>query len=145
MFRPSWKTTLSRAHELMSTSHAVIGVHGAGLTHAVLFLRHGSTLIQIVPLGNDWLAKACFGRPAVAMGLEYTEYMIKANESSLVDKYGTEEMVISDPTKFRGKGWSNEAMDIYLKEQDVRLDLDRFRGYLKMAYINSIKLMKRVG
>lgn len=140
VFEPKPSTPLRLAYELMNSSHAMVGVHGAGLTHA-LFLRSGSVFVQVVPLGTEWVAEACFGRPAKAMGLEYMEYRIEAEESSLVDEHGKDEMVIKDPGRFRGKGWSPEVMDLYLKKQNVRVDTVRFRGYLKEAYEKSIKLL----
>lgn len=144
VFDPSPSTPLGSAYDLINSSHAMVGVHGAALTH-LLFLRPGSTFIQVVPLGVDWLAEVCFGKPAREMGLAYAEYRIIAEESSLVEKYGKDEMVIRDPVGWRGKGWSNEVMNVYLKEQNVRLNLDRFRGYLKEAYRKSRKFMKKEG
>jgi protein O-GlcNAc transferase len=48
-----------------------------------------------------------------------------------MDKYGKDEMIVKDPSGFRGKKWSHEAMTIYLKEQNVKLDMVIFRVYLK--------------
>ncbi|PON79620.1 O-linked-mannose beta-1,4-N-acetylglucosaminyltransferase-like protein [Parasponia andersonii] len=132
-FEPSAKTALSSASELINSSHAMVGVHGAALTHS-LFLRPGSVFIQVVPLGVEWLAEVCFGKPARDLGLEYAEYRISVQESSLLEKYGKEDMIVKDPVAFRGKSWSNEIMNVYLKEQDIRVDLVRFRRYLKEAY-----------
>lgn len=142
VFEPSPRISLGSAYDLINSSHTMIGIHGAALTHS-LFLRPGSVFIQVVPLGVGWLAEVCFGKAAREMGLEYAEYRIIAEESSLVEKYGRDEMVIRDPVGFRGKSWSKNVMDVYLKEQNVRLDLDRFRGYLKQAYRKSRKFMER--
>ncbi|KAH7516031.1 xylan glycosyltransferase MUCI21 isoform X2 [Ziziphus jujuba] len=145
VFEPMANTSLSVAYEMVSSSHAMVGVHGAGLTHS-LFLQPGSVLVQVVPLGNEWVAGACFGKPAMAMGLEYIEYRINANESSLIEKYNRDDKVIKDPVGFIGQKWSAKIMDMYLKEQNVRVDLDRFKGYLKEVYRKSkMVLEKREG
>ncbi|KAH7516032.1 hypothetical protein FEM48_Zijuj10G0091500 [Ziziphus jujuba var. spinosa] len=141
VFEPTAKTPLSVAYDLVSSSHVMVGVHGAGLTHA-LFLRPGSVLVQVVPLGAEWVAEVCFGNPARAARLEYMEYRIKAEESSLIEKYGKDEMVVKDPVAFRGNKWSAEVMHVYLKKQDIRVDLNRFSGYLKEAYKKSNKLLE---
>lgn len=125
---------LQEAYWVVRGSEAMVGVHGAGLTH-VVFMRPGAVVVQVVPLGAEWASEVCFGRPArEMMGMEYMEYKIRANESSLIEKYGEDEMVVKDPVGFIGNKWSKEIMDVYLKEQDVRLDLVRFRKYLKKAY-----------
>ncbi|MED6206604.1 hypothetical protein PIB30_028466 [Stylosanthes scabra] len=145
VFEPKASTPLSEAFERISSSHVMVGVHGAALTHS-LFLRPGSVFIQVVPLGAESVANLCFGNPARVMGLEYLEYRIRGEESSLIEKYGEEDMVIKDPVGFlSGKPWSKSTMDIYLKEQNVRLDLVRFRKCLKIAYMKASKLVNERG
>ncbi|KAI8527554.1 hypothetical protein RHMOL_Rhmol12G0083900 [Rhododendron molle] len=61
------------------------------------------------------------------MGLEYMEYKIGVEETSLREKYGKDDLVIKDPLALQRKGWAKEIMDIYLVEQNVKLDLVRFR------------------
>ncbi|KAF2325438.1 hypothetical protein GH714_028693 [Hevea brasiliensis] len=78
-----------------------------------------------------------------AMGLEYMEYRIEVEESSLVDKYDKNSLMLKDPIAFQGKKWSNDIMSIYLKEQNVRLDLARFREYLKNAYKKAKKFVDK--
>jgi protein O-GlcNAc transferase len=142
VFEPTPGTPLKEAYALINSSHAMVGIHGAALTHS-LFLRPGAVFLQVVPLGAGWVAEVCFERSARAMGIEYMEYRIKAEESSLMDKYGKDEMIVKDPAGFRGKKWSHEAMAIYLKEQNVKLDMVRFRKYLKEAYLKAKKLMDK--
>ncbi|XP_062150088.1 xylan glycosyltransferase MUCI21-like isoform X2 [Alnus glutinosa] len=144
LFEPTPRNPLKEAYALINSSHAMVGIHGAALTHS-LFLRPGSVFVQVVPLGAEWVAKVCFERSARAMGLEYMEYRIKAEESSLIDKYSEDDMIVKDPVAFRGKNWSHKAMTIYLKEQNVKLDMVRFREYLKEAYTKAKKLMDREG
>ncbi|CAA7039650.1 unnamed protein product [Microthlaspi erraticum] len=132
-FRPSKKTSLRKAYKLIKSSHVMVGVHGAALTH-FLFLRPGSVLVQIVPVGLGWVAKTCFEKPAKAMKLEYIEYSVNVGESSLVEKYSRDDLVLKDPIAFRGLGWNVTRMNVYLKEQDVRLDVNLFRKRMNKAY-----------
>ena len=122
----------------------MIGIHGAALTHS-LFLRPGSVFVQVVPLGAEWVSQVCFEKPAKDMGLVYMEYKIKAEESSLIEKYDKDDMMIKDPVAYRGKNWSPVVMSIYLKEQNVKLDLVRFREYLKEMYKTAKKFMEKEG
>jgi protein O-GlcNAc transferase len=144
IFEPIPQTPLQQAYALINSSHAMVGVHGAGLTHS-LFLRPGVVFMQVVPIGADWLAEVCFANSARAMGLEYLEYRIGAEESSLIDKYGKNSLLIKDPATFRGQNWSSAIMDIYLKEQNVKIDLIRFREYLKEAYKKAKEFMEKEG
>lgn len=144
VFQPTHKIALQHSFALINSSHAMVGVHGAALTH-LLFLRPGTVLVQVVPLGTEWAAEACYGSSAKAMGLNYMEYKIRVEESSLIEKYGKEDMVIKDPAGFiKGKPWSS-VMNIYLKEQNVRLDLVRFRKSLKEAYKKAKQFMDKEG
>ncbi|PSS13481.1 Protein O-linked-mannose beta-1,4-N-acetylglucosaminyltransferase [Actinidia chinensis var. chinensis] len=141
---PKFETSLSETYKLVSPSHVMVGVHGAALTH-LLFLRPGSVVIQVVPLGLQWTSEVCFGKPAKEMGLEYMEYEIGVEESSLVEKYERDNLVIKDPMALQKKQWSTEIMNIYLKEQNVKLDMVRFRKYLKKAYEKAKKFMEKEG
>ncbi|KAK4263527.1 hypothetical protein QN277_028923 [Acacia crassicarpa] len=140
VFEPTKNTSLHESYALVNSCHAMIGVHGAALTHS-LFLRPGSVLMQIVPIGAEWAAKAFFGNTAKGLKLEYMEYKIKVKESSLVRKYGKDSMILRNPSALQKNGWPIELMDIYLKEQNVKLDLDRFRDFLEEAYKKVYKFM----
>lgn len=133
IFRPSKTTSLREAYKLIKSSHGMVGVHGAALTH-LLFLRPGSVLVQVVPVGLGWVAKTCFESPAKAMKLAYTEYRVNVGESSLVDKYNRDDLVLKDPIAYRGNNWNITKMNVYLKEQDVRLDVNRYRKHMNEAY-----------
>ncbi|KAI3830702.1 hypothetical protein MKX03_009903 [Papaver bracteatum] len=132
IFEPNEHTSLKEAYKLINSSHVMVGVHGAALTHS-LFLRPKSILIQVVPVGIDWLAETCFGKSAKDMGLEYMEYIINVNESSLTEKYGKDHLVLKDPKAVMKDNWS-KTKDIYLNDQNVKVDLVRFRRYLTSAY-----------
>ncbi|WCJ22163.1 Glycosyltransferase family 61 protein [Euphorbia peplus] len=140
VFEPKSSTPMHQAYDLINSSHAMVGVHGAALTHAI-FLRPGSVFLQVVPLGNEKVAETCFGKLGRGMELEYIEYKIGEEESSLVDKYDRNSQLIKDPIGFQGKIWSDKIMNIYLKEQNVRIDLVRFRQYLEIAYKKAKKFM----
>ena len=71
------------------------------------------------------------------------EYRIKAEESSLREKYSKDDLVIRDPDAYRETDWS--LMNVYLKEQNVTLDLVRFREYLKEMYKKAKKFMNKEG
>nr|GLL34165.1 uncharacterized protein LOC109166387 [Ipomoea trifida] len=145
MFEPHTNTSLAKSFGLINSSHAMLGVHGAALTHA-MFLRPGSVFIQIVPIGADGVSELCFGKLAKNLELEYEEYKIEMHESSLADKYGKEDSeVLNDPLALQARGWSKEIMDIYLREQNVRLDLKRLRTYLQRAYHKAKVFMDKNG
>ncbi|KAK6251889.1 hypothetical protein QUC31_013609 [Theobroma cacao] len=143
-FEPTDRTSLDQVYALLNSSHAMVGMHGAALTH-LLFLRPGSVLVQVMPLGTNWAGKMCHGEPARAMGIEYMEYKIDVKESSLVEKYDKDDMVIKDPAGLQGKKWSFDVMKIYLKEQNVKLDLVRLRECLKEAYRKAKVFMEKEG
>uniref|UniRef100_A0A2N9J5I2 Glycosyltransferase 61 catalytic domain-containing protein n=1 Tax=Fagus sylvatica TaxID=28930 RepID=A0A2N9J5I2_FAGSY len=142
IFEPTPKIPLHKAYELIHSIHAMIGVHGAALTHT-LFLRPGSVFMQVVPLGTEWAAEVCYERIARNVGSKYMEYKIKAEESSLIEKYNKDDIVIRDPVAFRGSDWSK--MNIYLKEQNVTLDLVRLRRYLLEMYMQAKEFMDNEG
>lgn len=144
VFKPTPRTPLEEAYAVVNSSHAMVGVHGAALTHS-LFLRPGSVLVQVVPLGLEGVAEMCFGKSARAMGLDYMEYKINAEESSLVEKYDKNDLIIKDPVAFRGKNWSDAIMTIYLKEQNVKFDLVRFKEYLQQVYMKAKQFMDKKG
>ncbi|KAL5828691.1 hypothetical protein ACOSQ3_018159 [Xanthoceras sorbifolium] len=140
VFEPNKNTSLTESFRLIHGSHAMLGVHGAALTH-FLFLRPGSLLIQVVPVGTQWLSDKYFGKPAGVLGLEYMEYKVRSEESSLVEKYGANSLVVRDPKAFHGGNWSN--MKVYLKNQNVKVDMIRFKRYMKGAYEKAKRFMEK--
>ncbi|XP_055806061.1 xylan glycosyltransferase MUCI21 [Solanum dulcamara] len=143
LFEPKKTTSLHESFGLIHSSHAMIGVHGAALTHA-LFLRPSSIFIQIVPIGAEGVSDICFGKLAREMKLVYEEYKIGVEESSLMEKFGKEnKLVLKNPKALQGKGWSQEIMDIYLRQQNINLNLNKFRMYLEKAYQNA-KIFKAI-
>lgn len=143
VFEPSAYTYLCDVYRLINGSHALMGVHGAALTHSI-FLQPGAAFIQVVPLGCDWLAKTYYRNLAKGVKLEYMEYRIQPEESTLVKKYGKDHVLVSDPDSIASRNWTAQH-SIYLKSQDVKLDIPRFRGYLRNAYSKAKKLMEHQG
>lgn len=132
VLRPDKTTELAKMYRALNASDAMVGVHGAAMTH-FLFMRPGSVFVQIVPLGTDWAAETYYGGPARRMGLRYSAYRIGCNESSLSREYGEEHPVLRDPRSVNAGGWE-VTKKVYLDGQSVRLDLGRFRKRLEWAY-----------
>ncbi|CAA0830162.1 Glycosyltransferase family 61 protein [Striga hermonthica] len=125
-------TNLTKFAQLVNSCDMLMGVHGAGLTN-MLFLPDRALLIQIVPFGGiDVYARLDFGNPAPAMNVKYLEYKIAINESSLSRQYPSNHPVLRDPLSFKKKGW-DELKAVYLENQNVTIDIHRFKGTLAKA------------
>ncbi|KAG6477944.1 hypothetical protein ZIOFF_061376 [Zingiber officinale] len=123
---------LAEFSKIVNSCDVMVGVHGAGLTNLV-FLPTNAVVVQVVPFGShEWIATTYFGKPAKAMELKYLEYTITANESTLTELYPRDDPVFTDPQSIHKLGWEKMG-EIYLKKQNVRLDLDRFRPVLEKA------------
>ncbi|RXH90270.1 hypothetical protein DVH24_032627 [Malus domestica] len=57
VLRPNSSTKLAKIYWVLNLSDVVIGVQGATMTY-FLFMRPGSMLIQVIPLGTSWAAEA---------------------------------------------------------------------------------------
>ncbi|CAO2180509.1 unnamed protein product [Urochloa humidicola] len=128
---------LAVTYAAVSSYDALVGVHGADLT-GFLFLRPGrAALTQIAPLGITLLSRNLFGVPAARMGLEYEQYDVAAGESSLSRRYPAGHVVVADPARARreqgGKEWDLVEY-VYLRGQNVSIDLGRFRVTLDRMY-----------
>ncbi|GER36283.1 glycosyltransferase family 61 protein [Striga asiatica] len=125
-------TNLTKFAQLVNSCDMLVGVHGAGLTN-MLFLPDRALLVQIVPFGGvDVYARLDFGNPAPAMNVKYLEYKIEVNESSLSRQYPSNHSVLRDPVSFQKKGW-DEFKAVYLENQNVTIDIHRFKGTLAKA------------
>ncbi|KAK6931300.1 Glycosyltransferase 61 [Dillenia turbinata] len=143
-FEPTINSNLRENFAIVNSSHALLGVHGAGLTH-FLFLRPGSPFLQIVLIGQDEPAEICFRNPSPYLGLDYLEYKINVYESSYLDKYGQDDVVLNNPEALLKDGWNKELQELYLIKQDVKLDLSRFRPYLEETYKKAKRFMEKEG
>ncbi|KAK6127705.1 hypothetical protein DH2020_038545 [Rehmannia glutinosa] len=122
---------VSQVAKFVNGFDVMVGVHGAGLTNMV-FLPENGVVIQMVPIGLDMLGKYYFRVPAKDMKLRYLEYKVSLNESSLMGKYGEDSEVYRDPVGVRKKGWHG-FRSVYLDNQDVNVDLGRFKETLMKA------------
>lgn len=140
LLKPNRNTQLADIYSLLNSADAMLGVHGAAMTH-FLFMRPGSVFIQIVPLGLNWAAEEYYGEPAKKLGLKYMEYRISTEESSLSEEYDCDDPVLVDPGAVNKKGWS-ETKRIYLERQNVRVNIERFHRLLEKVY-SHVKLHSR--
>ena len=132
VLRPDETSELAEIYRDLNSSDAMMGVVGCALTH-LLFMKPGDVFIQIVPLGTDWGADENFGMPAMKMGLKYIPYRITVSESSLSRVYNKDHPILTDPDRVNSEGWG-ETKRIYLGNQTVRVDVERFAESLKVAY-----------
>ncbi|XP_004295843.1 PREDICTED: uncharacterized protein LOC101307291 [Fragaria vesca subsp. vesca] len=129
---PNQTLNLDTFSGLVNSCSVIVGAHGAGLTNAV-FLPSKAVTVQVVPLGLDWASAAYYGETvAGGLGLEYLEYKIRAEESSLVDVYGPDHPVITDPMSIFAKGYE-AARAVYVDGQNMKINLVRFRKTLVEA------------
>ncbi|XP_055825204.1 alpha-1,3-arabinosyltransferase XAT2-like [Solanum dulcamara] len=124
---------LAQVAKKVNSFDVLMGVHGAGLTNMV-FLPENATVIQIVGLGMEWVSKEDFQIPAIDMNLKYLGYKISVNESSLIQQYPLEHHVLKNApgNMISPKGWASYRK-IYLDQQDIKIDVNRFRGTLLKA------------
>ncbi|KAK9938630.1 hypothetical protein M0R45_015356 [Rubus argutus] len=87
---------------LVNSCSVIVGAHGAGLTNAV-FLPDKAVIVQI-----------------------------KAEESSLIDVYGPDHPVITDPMSIFLKGYET-ARAVYVDGQNLKINMVRFRKTLVEA------------
>lgn len=117
---------------IVNSCDVLMGVHGAGLTNMV-FLPPQGTLIQIVPWGRlEKIAMMDFGEPAKDMDLNYLQYSISEQESSLIKLYPRNHPVFKNPSSFHNRGW-DLVKTTFMESQNVKLDLKRFRDVLWKA------------
>ncbi|KAJ1698763.1 hypothetical protein LUZ63_007275 [Rhynchospora breviuscula] len=128
----SFSTNVEEFARVVNSVDVMVGVHGAGLTNEV-FLPTNAVLVQIVPFGFlKTLAEYYFGIGARNMMLKYLSYDMSEEESTLIDLYPRESAVFRDPKSFQSQGWRAMAK-IYLDEQNVKLNMTRFKPVLTRA------------
>lgn len=115
--------------QIINSCDVMIGVHGAGLTNE-MFLPPNGTLIQIVPYGGlEWIGHMDYGDPAIAMGLNYIQYDIALEESSLLEKYGRDNEILKNPIEFHKRGFGF-IHQFFMNGQNITLNLNKFRNVL---------------
>lgn len=92
-----------------------------------------AVVVQITPVGLDVFARICYGTAEPEMKLKYLEYKVRLNESSLIGKFPAESEVYKDPEGLWERRGFEVGKNIYLDNQDVNLDLTRFRNTLLKA------------
>ncbi|CAL5049678.1 unnamed protein product [Urochloa decumbens] len=123
---------MAEASALVNSFDAMVAVHGSGLTNLV-FLPMNAVVVQVVPLGRmEGLAMDEYGVPPRDMNMRYLQYNITAEESTLSEAYPRTHPVFLDPMPIHKQSWSL-VKDIYLGQQDVRLNLRRFGPVLEKA------------
>ncbi|XP_047946996.1 alpha-1,3-arabinosyltransferase XAT3-like [Salvia hispanica] len=68
-------SNLEKFSRLINSCSVLLGIHGAGLTNDI-FLPTGAVMIQVEPLGLEWVSNTYFGNTARAMGVHYLRYRI---------------------------------------------------------------------
>ncbi|KAF8026251.1 hypothetical protein BT93_F2913 [Corymbia citriodora subsp. variegata] len=128
---PSMMSNLELFAKIVGSCSILIGVHGAGLTNEI-FLPDNAVVVQVVLLGLEWGSTNYYEIPATAMDLQYLQYKIEPQESSLADVYGLDHPVIVDPLSVFAKGYP-AVRAVYVDGQNVTINLDRFKGTLEEA------------
>ncbi|CAN6919773.1 unnamed protein product [Brassica oleracea] len=119
--------------QTVNSCDVMLGVHGAGLTNMV-FLPENAVVVQILPIGGfEWLAKTDFEEPSKGMNLRYLEYKIAAEESTLLRRYGRNHEIVRDPSAVGKRGWEM-FQSVYLVQQNVSIDINRFKPVLVKAF-----------
>lgn len=129
---PNVNTQLKDMYRIINSCDVFMGIHGAALTH-FLFLPPGGVFVQVVPLGIEWASRTFFRGPATKMDtVEYLEYQILPQESSLYDEYPKDHPYLRDPKSVNRKGW-NATKKVYMDNQNVKLHLPRLKRMLIKA------------
>nr|AQR57521.1 GT61_6 [Plantago cunninghamii] len=124
--------TVPQFAKLVNSCDVMMGIHGAALTNMV-FLPDNAALIQILPFGEmDHIGRSCYGDPTAGMNIRYLEYKITMEESSLSGQYSVDDPVLKDPKSIHKKGWEM-IRSIYLENQNITVDLGRFKNILVQA------------
>jgi Glycosyltransferase 61 len=122
-----------RIAHIVNSCDVLMGIHGAGLAN-MLYLPTNGTVLQVTPFGYlKWVGRYDYGDPPRGFGLNYVEYEITLDESTLIEKYPRDHPILTDPKSIHKKGWQ-AVYDVYLWEQNVKLDVNRFRGTLEEAF-----------
>ncbi|WOL09471.1 hypothetical protein Cni_G18224 [Canna indica] len=136
---PEEAKNLSGFAKMVNSVDVLIGVHGAGLTN-MLFLPANATLVQIVPCcGLKAGCRYLFADPAPDMGIRYVDYEIRDEESSLIELYPRDDAVFKDPLSIQKRPGFFDFWNIYLNQQKIKLDVDRFKTTMLSHILQSTK------
>ncbi|CAL9059653.1 unnamed protein product [Musa banksii] len=127
-----FEANVSEYAATVNSCDVMLGLHGSGLTN-FFFLPTNAVVIQVVPLGNlEGMAKYDYGDPPMAAKLHYLQYNISQEESTLSEQYPRDDPVFRDPDSIHKLGWLAMA-NIYMKKQNVKIDLNRWGRRRKAA------------
>ncbi|KAI3456896.1 hypothetical protein Pfo_013559, partial [Paulownia fortunei] len=129
--RTTEAANLNKFANTVNSCSVLVGAHGAGLTNE-LFLPAGAVMVQVEPLGMEWASANYYGNPARAMDVHYLRYKIEPEESSLMELYGRNHSIITDPGSVYAKGY-RAVRAVYLDQQHVRVNITKFRKLLLQA------------
>ncbi|XP_058218618.1 alpha-1,3-arabinosyltransferase XAT3-like isoform X2 [Rhododendron vialii] len=129
--KPDMMANTEKFAKIVNSCSVMVGAHGAGLTN-IVFLPPGAVLVQVVGLALEWASSYYFGTPAIGMGLNYIEYKIEPEESSLISVYGRDHPVVVDPASVKSQGYQVERA-VYLIEQSFNIDVVRLNKTLVQA------------
>ncbi|KAJ3685202.1 hypothetical protein LUZ61_014366 [Rhynchospora tenuis] len=123
---------LDKFAQIANSCDVIAGVHGSALSYMV-FLPQNAVVIQIIPWGRlEGVCWCNFAFTVPKAKLKYLEYQASLDESTLLNKYPRDHRYIQDPFSVHMEGWYVYSK-VYMQEQDVILDLQRFRGTLVEA------------
>ncbi|KAJ4981619.1 hypothetical protein NE237_032456 [Protea cynaroides] len=134
---PELTSNMNNFSVVVNRCSVLVGAHGAGLTNE-LFIPDGAVVVQVVPLGIQWASTNYFGKPSKEMGVQYLEYQISPQESTLLDVYGPNHPIITDPDSIHRQGF-NVVRPIYIEGQNITLNISNFKDTL----VQALKLLGR--
>ncbi|KAI8552887.1 hypothetical protein RHMOL_Rhmol06G0303200 [Rhododendron molle] len=130
--KPDMMANIDKFSKIVNSGSVLVAAHGAGLTN-IVFLPQGAVMVQVVGLSLEWPSTHYYGNPATEMGLNYLEYKIEPEESSLITLYGRDDPIITDPPSISASRGMLVGRAIYLGEQSFDINVTRFRNTLVKA------------
>ncbi|KAG6534406.1 alpha-1,3-arabinosyltransferase XAT3-like isoform X1 [Zingiber officinale] len=130
---------LAEFAKIVNSCDVMLGVHGAGLTNLVFLPTH-AVVIQVVPLGGlEGISWVDFGVPTVSLGMNYLQYTVSVDESTLTEQFARGDPVLSDQREaYKKHGW-DKMIELYFAKQGVKLDMERFGSSL----LHALELLRR--
>ncbi|KAI8552893.1 hypothetical protein RHMOL_Rhmol06G0303800 [Rhododendron molle] len=129
--KPDMMANVDKFAKVLNLCSVLVGAHDAALTTEI-FLPEGAVMVQVVGLGLEWASATYYGGPAAEMGLNYIEYKIEPEESSLISVYGRDDPVITNPESIASKGYT-VGRTVYIEGQNFNISIARFRKTLVQA------------
>ncbi|KAE9458283.1 hypothetical protein C3L33_09820, partial [Rhododendron williamsianum] len=130
--KPDMMANIDKFAKIVNSCSVLVAAHGAGLTN-IVFLPERAVMVQVVGLSLEWPSTHYYGNPATEMGLNYLEYKIEPEESSLISLYGRDDPIITDPPSISASRGMLVGRAIYLGEQNFDINVTRFRNTLVKA------------